>query len=340
MAMVEYKGLHVVHSRGKTYCYAWRGGPRIDAELGSPQFHEAYRAAIENERIPDKKRFRSVVVRYRQHKHYTDLAASTRKNWGPWLDRIEEHFGDLRTAQFDRADKIRPIIRKWRGNFAETPRTADYGMQVLSRILAFAVDPLGELGSNPCEGIKQLYSTSRAEIIWTADDLARIKPHCISEVWLAVELAAYSGLRLGDLVKLSWSHIGEHAITIRTGKSRGRKEAIVPLYSDLRGLLERIPRRSTTVLTNSNRRPWSKDGLATRFSENKQKAWPEGVDLNFNDLRGTAATKFYIAGFSIRDIAEMMGWEEESVEKIIRRYVSLTAALKDRIRRLDAAKEA
>jgi hypothetical protein len=33
-------------------------------------------------------------------------------------------------------------------------------------------------------------------------------------------------------------------------------------------------------------------------------------DLHFNDLRETAATKFYIAGFSMREIAETLAWEE------------------------------
>jgi transposase len=62
-------------------------------------------------------------------------------------------------------------------------------------------------------------------------------------------------------------------------------------------------------------------------------------DLHFNDLRGTAATKFYIAGFSMREIAETLAWEEESVEKIIRRYVGRSAAIKARIKKLDEGKE-
>lgn len=335
MVAVELKGLHVVKTGKKTYCYAWRGGPRINADLGTPEFHAAYAAAIDRVRIPDKKRFDSVVIRYMQSGAYQKLARSTQKNWRPWLDRIRQHFGELRTSNFDRPDKIRPFIRRWRGKYAETPRTADYGMQVLSRVLAYAVDPLGELGTNPCEGIKQLYSADRADIIWTAEDLAKIRPHCSQEVWWAVELAAYTGLRLGDLARVSWSHVGDHAIILRTGKSRGKKEAIIPLYGELRTLLDRIPRRSTAILTNSRKRPWSKDGLSSRFAEAKKEAWPEDIDLNFNDLRGTAATKFYVAGFSVRDIAEMLGWEESNVEKIIRRYVSLTASLQDRIRRLN-----
>jgi hypothetical protein len=54
-------------------------------------------------------------------------------------------------------------------------------------------------------------------------------------------------------------------------------------------------------------------------------------------MRGTAATRFYKAGFTEREIAGIMGWEEESVSRIIRRYVGRNAAIKERIRRLDQA---
>ena len=125
---------------------------------------------------------------------------------------------------------------------------------------------------------------------------------------------------------------------MKTGKSGGKKEAIIPLYDELRDLLARLPRRSTAVLTNSFGHPWHKDGLSSRFAQAKHKAWPEGDDLNFHDLRGTAATKFYLGGLSEREIAEMMGWEEEYVSKIIRRYVSRTAAIQDRILRMKEAR--
>jgi integrase len=148
----------------------------------------------------------------------------------------------------------------------------------------------------------------------------------------AVDLAAHTGLRQGDLLKLSWSHIGKHEIIIATGKSRGRREAIIPLYPDLRNVLARIPKRSTTILTNRRGRPWGK-GFASSFSRAKKLA---GLDeLHFHDLRGTAATRFYTAGLSERVIAEIMGWEEEHVGKIIRRYVGRAAATRAIIRQLE-----
>ena len=100
--------------------------------------------------------------------------------------------------------------------------------------LSYAVDPLGKIASNPCEGIKQLYSANRSEIIWTEADIAQLKKTCSAEIAHAVDLAAHTGLRLGDLLRLSWSHVGEDAITITTGKSKHRRTAIIPLYDDLR----------------------------------------------------------------------------------------------------------
>jgi len=341
MVKVDLKGIHTVHARGHTYRYAWRGGPRLDGEPGSPEFHKSYNEAIEARRTPDTGRFRAVITAYKASKAYEKLALSTKTNWGKWLDRIADRFGDLSIRQFDRPEKIRPVIRGWRSQWEDKPRTADYAMQVLSTVLSFAVDPLGKIASNPCDGIKRLYDVDRSEIIWTDTDIAEFKAEraCSAELALAVDLAAHAGLRLSDLVRLSWSHIGEHAIVLPTGKSKGRREAIIPLYADLRAVLDRIPKRATTVLTSARATPWTSSGLSSAVQRVKAApAWEER-DLNFHDLRGTAATKFYIAGIPIRVIAEVMAWEEETVEKIIRRYVGRQAATLALIEKLNAAKK-
>src|SRR5262249_1675333 len=126
MVRVELRGIHTVRSKGKVYYYAWRGGPRLHGKLGSPEFYSSYNEAVESPRMPDTEKFRSLVTLYRASNDYKRLAASTRKVWSPWLDRIADYFGQLRVAQFDRPEKIRPVIRRWRNQWAEKPRTADY----------------------------------------------------------------------------------------------------------------------------------------------------------------------------------------------------------------------
>lgn len=338
---IKLKGVARVKSKGRTYYYAWRGGPRLPGQPGSPEFVQGYMSAIESRRTPEPGRFRSVIASYKGSNNFKKLADSTKREWLRWLDRIGEHFGELRTAQFDRPQKIRPSIRRWRDQWADKPRTADYGLQVLSRLLSYAVED-GAITTNPCEGIKALYSNDRSAIIWTDADLNRLnagstgKP-CSPEIWDAVELAAHTGLRLGDLIRLSWSHVGMDAIVLPTSKSRGRREAIIPIYDALASVLARIPRRATTVLTSSRHRPWTADGFGSSFNDAKHAAGLGEADLHFHDLRGNAATKFYVAGLSIRVIAEILAWSEEQVERIVRRYVARGAATKEAIRQLNDA---
>jgi integrase len=338
MVRVDLKGIAKVRSKGRTYYYAWRGGPRLRGEPGTREFMASYNEALEQRRMPDTNRFRFVVTDYKASGDYAKLADSTRKTWGPWLDRIAIYFGDLRIAQFDRPEKIRPVIRHWRNQWADTPRKADFALQVLSRLCSHAVDH-GSIAANPCGGFKHLYKNDRSEIIWTDADVAQIKATCSAEIADAVDLAGHTGLRLGDLVRVSWSHVVDDAIVLTTSKSRHRREAIIPLYGTLREILDRIPKRATTILTSSRGLPWTTNGFGSSFNDAKIQAGMADRDLHFNDLRGTAATKFYIAGFSMREIAETLAWEEESVEKIIRRYVGRAAAIKARISKLDKGKE-
>lgn len=162
MVTVDLKGIHKVNAKGRTYYYAWRGGPALRGEPGSAEFMASLQEANDSRVIPDASKFRAVITAYKSSHDYQKLADSTKRNWNGWLDRIGKKFGDLSIAQFDLPQKIRPVIRKWRGEFADKPRTADYGMQVLSRVLSYAVDPLGKISQNPCEGIKQLYKNDRA----------------------------------------------------------------------------------------------------------------------------------------------------------------------------------
>jgi integrase len=336
MVKVDLKGIFKVRAKGRVYYYAWRGGPPLPGEPGSPEFHASYNEALESRKVVDTDRFRSCIVEYKAGP-FRGLADSTKSKWGPWLDHIGLYFGELRIAQFDRPEKIRPIIRKWRNKWEDKPRTADYGLQVLSAVLSHAVEN-GKIAGNPCEGIKRLYSGDRAEIIWQDADIDQIEKGCLPEVADAVDLAAHTGLRLGDLLRLSWNHIDKNAIRITTGKSNHRKTAVIPIYDALRDVLARIPRRSTTVLTNTMGHPWKVKGLQNAFDRAKKAAGMKGRNLHFHDLRGTAATRFYKAGFTMREIAEVMGWEEASVQKIIRLYVGQNAAIEDLIKRMNQTK--
>jgi hypothetical protein len=103
---------------------------------GTPAFWASYGEAIRDRRIPEPGRFGSLVTLYRASPDYQKLADSTKRNWARWLDEIADYFGPLSIAQFDRPEKIRAVIRQWRNRWADKPRTADFALQVLSRVLS------------------------------------------------------------------------------------------------------------------------------------------------------------------------------------------------------------
>lgn len=333
---VDLKGVFKVRAKGRTYYYAWRGGPRLDGEPGSPEFIESYHAARSPLAGIDKRKFGAWVTLYRNSEEFRALAPSTRAMWQPWLDRVKAHFGNLSIRQFDRP-QIRADIRKWRDKWRTAPRQADYAKQVLSRVISFAVAD-GALLSNVCAGIPNIYATNRADKIWEPADLEALEKAASKEIVWAAKLAAHTGLRREDLVTLSWTHVGALAIEMKTGKSRGRRSAIIPLTAPLKALLAEIPRLATTVLTNSRRRPWTKHGFSSSWHTAVKLAGLEPRGLHLHDLRGTAATNFYRAQLTLREIADILGWSEDRVERLIDRYVKRDELLRDRIRRMEGAR--
>lgn len=361
MAPIDIAGLHRQTSKkGDVYIYAWRGGPRLFAEPGSEAFVEELAAARQSRKSGgDPGRIAGLITRYKASDDWkVDVSAKTKASWAPWLDKIHDKFGKLSIAQFNRP-QIRPDIIAWHKSFRATPRAADMGKQVLSRLMTFARDE-GRIGHNPCEDIENLYSSDRADLIWTPDDMAELARHASPDVLLAARLASLTGLRQSDLLRLGRGHIKPNSIEITTGKSGHRKTTLIPIYGELRQLLgeitehqrakreaavrnhrrgkRKLPPAPTTLLTNSDGRPWSggfgASWTATLKGPDGKTPW---TDLHFHDLRGTAATRMRLGGLTRAEVAEVFTWSEDRVEALERKYIMKNALLLDRIRRMDEA---
>lgn len=324
-------GLHVVKSKGRTYYYAWRGGPKIEAAPGTKAFLEEFIAA-KSPHI-DGARFGGWVQKYKASEDYKGISDKTKSNWGPILDEIRDHFGALSVRLFANP-KIRHDIRTWRDKWRNTPRSSDVRKTVLSRVCSYMVAN-GELMVNPCVGIENLYTSDRSEIIWTEVNLTALLAAASAQIGWVAKLAALTGMRQGDLLKLRWGNINDLAIEIKTGKSGFSRDAIIPITKPLRDLLAAIPKRALTVLTNTRKQPWG-SGFGASWQTAIERAGLKGRNLHFHDFKGTAVTNFYRASFTSQEIADIVGWEREAVENIINKYLKRDELLLDRIRRLEA----
>ena len=82
MVAVDLKGVAKVTAKGRTYYYAWRGGPRLRGSPGSPEFITSYQEAHANARAPDLARFHSLILLYKTSQEFRGLAVSTKRNGG------------------------------------------------------------------------------------------------------------------------------------------------------------------------------------------------------------------------------------------------------------------
>ena len=337
-------GLHIVGKkrRGKPtlwYVYAWRGGPRIHTSEGrkpvaTPQLTDAAAEKRRERRVPaDDISLRSQIVLFKGSPEFLRLADSTEANYRTWLDRIEDEFGTT-TLRMWQSRALRSDVYDWRDRWADRPRSADEAVKVINRLMNWIVDR-GRLPLNVLSGIDQLYETDRSDLIWEPEHFARFAPEASVEVLEGVELAACTGLRRGDLVRLPWSAIGPHAVVWKTGKSKGKTMITIPMLPETRALLDRIKARHETtmatqrphrrkplpdtVLSNSRWQAWQPGGFGSRFNDAKRAS---GIDRNLHDLRGTFATRCMRSGLTDAEIAGILGWDTKDVARIRAKYVS------------------
>lgn len=370
MARVRLKGLNSICKRladgsTVTYWYAWKGGPRLSGSPGSPEFLAAFNAAHADRKKPTGQDLRALVSLYRASPEFTGLADATRKVWTRWLDRISETEGELAIGALPWAAlddrRVRAEILAWRDQWAHQPRTADYAMQVVSRVLGWGMDR-GLLALNAAAGVAQLYKGNRADQIWTDAEIAAFVAAAPSpEVGFIIRLACVTGLRREDLAALAWSHVGDVAIVKPTSKSRGRKSAVIPMLPETTALLAEIreqqlrrhadlaaaadrkgrpaPVAPLTVLSNTRGRPWKVTGLDSAVQGGKAAASPP-IDKHLHDTRGTFATRLRKkARLTASEIAEILGWDEDRAERLLTVYVDrndIVRSIAERIARNEA----
>lgn len=323
MVSTSLKGVVRVSSKGRAYSYAWRGGPRLKAAPGSPEFIAEYRAAHDARRAPTSAAgtFRAILTAYRASPAYTKLGTHSQRAYAKHLDDITAMWGTMPAVVLD-SPGVRRHFVAWRDGMAHTPRTADMALGVLKRVLSWAEERV-MVASNQAKPIGRLHKVDKSEDIWTLADLEAFDAVASPELRWAVELGLLTGLRQGDLIRLCWTHDEGDAICVRTSK-RGTRVTI-PVTAALRSLLGRIERRGPVILTTQRgKRPWTSHGLRTSFGKACAKA---KVERTFHDLRRTAATGLIAAGLDNSQVCMIMGWSEGDVEAMKRRYVSREAVV-------------
>lgn len=298
-------------SKGRTYYYAWRGGPRLKSEFGTVAFVQELERLRAEEPPTHAGTLQAIINRYQASLDFTGLAEETRKGYVRRIRKIEAAFGDMPVAAL--ADReVRGEFLDWRDGIAAThPREADYCLTVLQAVLSWAKDR-GIIGANPVERPGRRWRGTRVDVIWSDDDVAAFLKVCPPHLRLPFLIGLDTGQREKDILRLPWSAYDGKSIRLTQSKT-GRRVSI-PVTQQLKAALDATKRRGPIICVNSRGLPWTLDGFKSSWAR-----WrPDG--LTFNDLRGTTVTRLALAGCTDIEIAALTGHSFKSVSSILDRH--------------------
>lgn len=239
----------------------------------------------------------SVIDAYFASPQYLALAEKTRVDYARNLAVMREKFGEIHFA-ISEADAARGTgLRRMHiaGHLDTAERKVAANRQVAALSSAFAVAiRTGRTEYNPCKGVGRNSERSRKRLV-THSDYARLKHAASPVIRLAMLLAKLTGMREGDLLKLTWHQVSDGYINVtpsKTASTSGISQkieitkslaVILKASKQLRGSV-----RSIYVIHNSSGQAYTQTGFQSLWQRTVKKSGVE--DVHFHDLKARAVT--------------------------------------------------
>ncbi|MBR0648099.1 tyrosine-type recombinase/integrase [Roseomonas terrae] len=214
------------------------------------------------------------------------------------------------------ADKIHADLRIARGAAA-----AHYACRYARRVWNWARRQ-EHVEANPWAGM-ELPGVAARKQRWTRAQIDAFAAKAVEMDWpsqaLALRLGWRLGLRQADILGLTWTALDQRTLT--TGKTGADVPLVADAYPDLKDALAATERGGVQVLIcETTKAPWGGDHFRHIFREIAEAA---GIpaDLQWRDLRATAATELSDAGADVIALSTHTGHETTAMA---RRYARRT----------------
>jgi integrase len=253
-----------------------------------------------------------LIAIYRAAPEFLTLSATTRRDYGAVLDMVGTRFGRAALTSPDRA-----WVFRMRDEVQDRPRTANYRVAIIRRLMSFAVDR-GLRQDNPALRVAAL-GTAQEHRIWTEDEIAVMTGEAAGEIALPVLLGLYTAQRRGDVLRLPWLAYDGATIRLRqskTAKHKGSRIMVLPVPAELKAALDAAPRTHAVICLSATGKPWTEDHFAHRFAEVRANLG-QADDLHFHGLRHTRLTRMAEAGGTE---AELMATGGHKTSAMVSRY--------------------
>ncbi len=278
---------------------------------GSPAFWQAYQELTGQSQTvepkPDAGTVDALIAAYKASPEFQKRKPRTQDEYNRHMHTISDVLGPLNVRT------IRPKhVLQLRDSFAETPTKADHIVAMLSTLIGWGV-PRDFADSNPCRDISDL-ADSEGYPPWEWEDVEYARENLAPHLWHAAALALFTGQRQSDVLRMDWKAIAGGEIAVRQAKTG--KQLWIPLHSELRPVLDTVPRISTRILTNSRGLPWGSGFKAawqgamngTAFERFRERR------LVFHGLRKSAVCMLLESGCTDGEVAAITGQSREMIQ--------------------------
>lgn len=291
---------------GKTVWYVREGkGPRIriKAIYGTPEFEEAYQAALNGSAPrPVGKALKGSLewlwMLYRQTGAWTELSMATRKQRENIMRGVLKTGGNQPLSKITSKAIDQGIER----------RKAFAGRHFLDTMRGMFKWAVGaqHISADPTAGKKVRKPKTRGFPEWTEEELEQYEAYWKLGTRERVMFGVYcfTGLRRGDAAKLGKQHIRHGVITIDTEKNDTR--VTIPVLPELAEILEAGPLGELFIIASKKGQPIRKEVLGNLFKEACRTA---GINKSAHGIRKAAATRAANNGATVSTLEAIFGWE-------------------------------
>ena len=283
----------------------------IEHDYGTPEFADAYHAAIAGEAKPrpkpevDEKSLRWLAERWQASSAWGETGPATRQKRGALLKRVLETSGDKPYKKVTRAHVIAGREKR-----ARTPAQANNFLAVMRALFKWAVKN-DFASADPTSGVEDLSrpNSRRGIPVWTDDEIRRFRDRWPlgTRERLAFEIMSTTGLRRGDAAKLGRQHIGEvNGVTVlRLRTEKGDRQVVREIMPELKAALDACPAKGLALVARENGSALTKNGFGDWFRDACRAA---GVSKSPHGLRKHDATALAHSGASEAELEGALGW--------------------------------
>lgn len=264
--------------------------------------------------------FAALVRAFKVSPKFTGYAEATQELWGRELDFAArpDCLGALARHE------IRPsLVQAYFDGLTGLPGKQAAALSALKQLEKWAV--VRDLLPRQITLGVETEDSDGGHVPWSAEQVSFAETNLPPHLTRAITLAANTGQRGSDLVRMGWTDIetyeGIEGVNVRQKKT-GR-DVWVPIASPLAAAMRTWERRPGPFLLREDSRPWTRKALtaAWTYQRDTNSTFTSyrlcGPDLDrplvLHGLRGHACVVLLRAGANTRQISDMVGMSEEMV---------------------------